>query len=131
MEWDDTKIENKIAPAIIGFAMKVHTKFGPGLLESAYRECLAYELRRAGYKVDSEKSLPLVYEEVKLNHGYRMDLLVNDRVVVEVKSVDAVMDVHVAQVLTYLKVGGYRLGLLLNFRTSHLRDGIRRVVNNL
>lgn len=125
------KIENELVYATVGLAMKVHSRFGPGLLESAYRECLAYELRRSGYKVEVEKSLPLVYEEVRLNHGYRIDLLVNDRLVVEIKSVDALLDVHFAQVMTYLKVGNYRLGLLLNFKVAHLKSGIRRVANNL
>lgn len=124
------KIENTLTTMTIGFAMKVHSRFGPGLLESAYRECLAYELRKANHKVDVEKSLPLIYEEIRLNHGYRMDLLVDDKLVVEIKSVDYLLDVHFAQLRTYLKVGDYRIGLLLNFKVAHLRDGIRRVAND-
>ncbi|MEI9918345.1 MAG: GxxExxY protein [Bacteroidota bacterium] len=123
--------EDKISRTVIGLAMKVHSRFGPGLLESAYRECLAYELRKHGYRVDVEKSLPLIYEDVRLDHGYRIDLLVNERLVLELKSVEAFTPVHFAQVMTYLKVGNYRLGLLINFKVAHLRDGIRRVVNNL
>lgn len=123
--------ENTLAHTTIGLAMKVHSHFGPGLLESAYRECLAYELRKLNHDVHVEKSLPLVYEDVKLNHGYRVDMVVDNRLVVEIKSVDALLDVHFAQLMTYLKVGDYRLGLLLNFKVAHLRDGIKRVANKL
>jgi len=125
------KIENIIAHDAIGFAMKVHTRFGPGLLESAYRECLAYELRKAGYHVDVEKSLPLIYEDVRLNHGYRLDLLINEKLVIEIKSVELLNEVHFAQLMTYLKVGDYRLGILLNFKVAHLKYGIKRVANLL
>jgi GxxExxY protein len=125
------ELESALATSSIGLAMKIHSRFGPGLLESAYRECLAYELRKAGYRVESEKSLPLVYEEVRISQGYRIDLLVNDKLVIELKSVDALLDVHFAQVMTYLRVGDYRLGLLINFKVAHLRDGIKRVANNL
>jgi len=131
MNFDNNKIENRLAGATIALALKVHSRFGPGLLESAYRECLAYELRRAGHNVETEKSLPLIYEEVRLNHGYRIDLLLDQKLVIELKSVDTVMDVHFAQVMTYLKVGDYRLGLLINFKVAHLRDGIRRIANKL
>jgi GxxExxY protein len=123
--------EDSISRTAIGLAMKVHSRLGPGLLESAYRECLAYKLRKNGFEVESEKSLPLVYEEIRLNHGYRIDLLVDNRLVLELKSVENFTDVHFAQLMTYLKVGNYKLGLLLNFNVSHLRHGIRRVVNNL
>jgi GxxExxY protein len=125
------KIENIIVSDAIRFAMKIHTRFGPGLLESAYRECLAYELRKAGYGVEAEKSLPLVYEEVRLNHGYRMDLLIDGKLVIEIKTADMLLDVHFAQLMTYLKIGDYRLGLLLNFKVAHLRDGIKRVANGI
>jgi GxxExxY protein len=131
MNWNTEKIENKLATEAIGFAIKVHSRFGPGLLESAYRECLAYELKKAGHHVENEKSLPLIYEEIRLNHGYRIDLLLENKLVIELKSVEAVTDVHLAQVMTYLKVGDYRLGLLINFRVSHLKDGIKRIANNL
>jgi GxxExxY protein len=123
--------EDKISGTVIGLAMKVHSRFGPGLLESAYRECLAYELRKHNYTVEVEKSLPLVYEELRLEHGYRIDLLVNEKLVLELKCVEVFTPVHFAQVMTYLKVGDYRLGLLINFKVAHLRDGIRRVVNGL
>lgn len=125
------KIENIIASDAIAFAMKIHSRFGPGLLESSYRECLAYELRKLDYHVQVEKSLPLIYEAVKLDHGYRMDILINNKVVIEIKSVDTLLDVHFAQLMTYLKVGDFRLGLLLNFKVAHLKDGIRRVANRL
>jgi GxxExxY protein len=123
--------EDDISRIAIGLAMKVHSRLGPGLLESAYRECLAYELRKKGCGVETEKALPLVYDEIKLNHGYRIDLLVDNCLVLELKTVEAFTDVHFAQMMTYLKVGNYRLGLLLNFNVSHLRQGIRRVVNGL
>ncbi|MEJ0030337.1 MAG: GxxExxY protein [Bacteroidota bacterium] len=131
MNWNQEKIENKLATITIEFAMKVHSRFGPGLLESAYRECLAYELRKAGHSVATEKGLPLIYDEVRLNQGYRLDLLIDDKLVVELKSVEAFSEVHFAQVMTYLKLGDYKLGLLLNFKVAHLKDGIRRVVNRL
>lgn len=131
MQWDQEKIENKLATATIGFAMKIHSKFGPGLLESAYRECLAYELKKAGCKVEMEKFLPIIYEDIRLDRAYRMDLVIDEKLVVELKSVDAFADVHSAQVMTYLKLGDYRLGLILNFKVAHLRDGIKRVVNKL
>jgi len=125
------KVENIIVSDVVKFAMKIHTRFGPGLLESAYRECLAYELRKTGYSVEIEKSLPLIYEEIRLNHGYRMDLLINNKLVIEIKCADMLLDVHFAQLMTYLKVGDYRLGLLLNFKVAHLRDGIKRVANGI
>lgn len=123
--------ENQISNIIIGCAIEVHKVLGPGLLESAYEECLAYELRLKGLQVSKQVPMPVVYKEVKLNHGYRMDLLVANRVVVEVKSVEFISDVHVAQLLTYLKLGDYKLGLILNFNTPVLKDGIRRLVNKL
>ncbi|HEX8060962.1 MAG TPA: GxxExxY protein [Cyclobacteriaceae bacterium] len=123
--------EDAISRATIGLAMKVHSRLRPGLLESAYRECLAYELRKKGFGVETEKSLPLVYDDIKLNHGYRIDVLIDNCLVLELKTVEHFIDVHFAQMMTYLKVGNYKLGLLLNFNVSHLRDGIRRVVNGL
>lgn len=114
---------------IIGCAMKVHTALGPGLLESAYHECLYYELRKGGFIVEKEKPLPLIYQEVKLDCGYRLDLLVNEKIIIEVKAVDALADIHLAQVLTYLKLTGNRFGLLINFNVVRLKDGIKRVVN--
>ncbi|MCO6496264.1 MAG: GxxExxY protein [Chitinophagaceae bacterium] len=123
--------ENLISEAIIGCAIEVHKNLGPGLLESAYQECLAYELSLQGFLVNKEVPRPIVYKEVKLDHGYRIDLLVNNQVVIEIKSVEAITDVHEAQLLTYLKLGNYKLGLILNFHTVVLKNGIRRMVNNL
>lgn len=107
----------------------MHKQLGPGLLESAYQECLLYELKRAGFSVRKEVPMPIVYKEVKLDHGYRMDLLVEEKVVIEIKTVEAFTDVHLAQILTYLKLGNYKLGLLLNFHVSVLKNGIKRVIN--
>ena len=122
-------IENEITEKIIKCAMSVHTSLGPGLLESAYEECLFYELSEEGLQVVKQKPLPLVYKEVKLECGYRVDLLVESKVVVEIKAVEAFNDIHLAQVLTYLKLSGCRIGLLLNFNVLHLRNGIKRVIN--
>lgn len=122
-------IENELSKKIIGCAIEVHKQLGPGLLESAYQECLFYELKLAGMKVIKEKPMPIVYKEVKLDHGYRIDLLVEDKVVIEIKTVEAFNDVHTAQVLTYLRLGNYKLGLLLNFYTTILKNGIKRIIN--
>ena len=119
---------NQITHEILDSAYKVHTALGPGLLESAYRTCLAYELRKKGLKVEEEKPLPIVYEEVKLECGYRMDLLVEDEVVVELKTVDSFTDVHFAQILTYLRFGEKKVGLLINFNVKSLKNGIKRFV---
>ena len=121
--------DNEITEKIISCSIKVHKALGPGLLESAYQACLYYELVKSGLSVEKEKPLPLVYEEVKLDCGYRMDLVIEGRIVVEVKSVDALTDIHLAQVLTYLKLNNNRFGLLINFYVLKLKDGIRRVVN--
>ena len=120
--------ENEISKIIIGCAIEVHKQLGPGLLESAYQECLYYELIQAGLNVQKEKPMPIVYKEVKLDHGYRIDLLVKNKVVIEIKTVEELNDVHTAQVLTYLKLGNYKLGLLLNFHVSLLKDGIKRII---
>ena len=122
-------IENELSNKIIGYAIEVHKQLGPGLLESAYQECLYYELIQAGLKVQKEKPMPIVYKEVKLDHGYRIDLLVEEKVVIEIKTVEAFNDVHTAQVLTYLRLGKYKLGLLFNFQTTILKNGIKRVIN--
>lgn len=124
-------IENELSKKIIGCAIEVHKALGPGLLESAYEECLHYELQSSGLKVQRQKPLPVVYKEIKLEAGYRVDLLVEDSVVIELKSVEALNDVHTAQVLTYLKLSGCKLGLLMNFNVLRLVDGIRRLVNKL
>jgi GxxExxY protein len=120
---------NKISGIIINAAIEVHRTLGPGLLESAYQECLHYELIQRGVDVVKEHPLPIVYKEIKLDHGYRIDLLVNNKIVVEIKTVDSFTDVHFAQVLTYLKLGNYKLGLLINFNVSMLKKGIKRFVN--
>lgn len=123
--------ENSLSNLVINRALKVHTALGPGLLESSYKECLYYELTTSGLHVEKEKPLPLVYEEVKLECGYRVDLLIERKLIIEVKSVEAISDVYLAQVLTYLKLSDCRLGLLLNFNVASMKNGIRRVVNNL
>lgn len=124
-------IENDLSQIVIGCAIKVHTTLGPGLLESAYEECLYYELIKEGLKVEKQKALPLIYEEIKLEVGYRLDLIVEDRVIIEIKACEGLNDVHLAQVLTYLKLSNVKLGLLINFNVARVKDGIKRVVNNL
>jgi GxxExxY protein len=119
----------QVSHAVITAAMKVHTELGPGLLESTYTACLQYELNDAGSGSAAQVGLPVVYRGVKLELGYRMDLLVENLVVVEIKSVDAISPVHQAQLLSYLKLSGKSLGLLINFNVVHLKDGIRRFVN--
>lgn len=119
---------NKISYDIIGCAYKVHSKLGAGLLESTYKVCLAYELDKMGYNIEVEKALPVIYDEIKLEAGYRIDILVNKLVIVELKSVDALNDIHTAQVLTYLKLAEIKLGLLINFNVKDLKQGIKRFV---
>ena len=121
-------IENEISNIIIGKAIEVHEELGPDLLESAYQECLYYELTNLGLKVKKEKSLPITYKEIKLDHGYRIDLLVENKVVIELKTVEYLTDVHTAQILTYMKLGDYKLGLLLNFQVKLLKQGIKRFI---
>ena len=123
--------ENEISTRIIGTAIAIHTALGPGLLESSYQHCLSYKLKKSGLCVEEEKAMPLVFEEVTLECGYRIDLLVENSVVVEIQSVNEIHDIHVAQTLTYLKMGDYKLGLLLNFNVLSMKNGIRRVVNRL
>lgn len=122
-------IENEISGNIIGAAIEVHRVLGPGLLESAYKECLYYKLFQSGLYIEKEKPMPLVFEDVKLECGYRIDLLVESKVVIEVKRVEALNDIHLAQTLTYMKLGNYKLGLLINFNVLKLKDGIKRVIN--
>jgi GxxExxY protein len=119
---------NRITEQILRCAFRVHSELGPGLLESSYKECLFYELNRNGIYTEKEKPLPLIYQEVKLEIGYRVDLLVEKKVIVEIKAVDALNDIHTAQVLTYLKLSGCKVGLLLNFHTAHLKVGIKRLI---
>ena len=121
--------ENEIAYKVIGIAIDVHNSLGPGLLESAYQECLFYKINKEGLKVVKEKPMPLIYEDVKLECGYRIDLLVENKLVIEIKSVDALNDIHLAQTLTYLKLGNYKLGLLINFNVVLLKSGIKRIIN--
>ena len=121
--------ENEISKIIFDLGLKIHKNLGPGLLESAYEECLFYEISKAGLFVEKQKPMPLIYEEVKLDIGYRMDLLVEKSVVIEVKSGEALNDVNLAQVLTYLKLSGCRLGLLINFNTNLFKNGYRRILN--
>ena len=121
--------DNELTYKIIACAIEVHRNLGPGLLESAYQKCLIYELEKAGLKYEVEKPMPLVYKDMKLEQGYRMDIVVEERVVVELKSVDAILDVHEAQILTYMKLGNYELGLLINFNVALLKKGINRFIH--
>ena len=114
---------------VISAAMAVHSALGPGLLESAYEGCLAYELRKRGRKVQQQLVLPVKYDGVTIDIGYRLDLLVDDSLIMELKAVDAVLPIHEAQLLSYLKLSGMKVGLLINFNVTHLRDGIKRMVN--
>ena len=120
---------NEVTGIIVDAAMQVHTRLGPGLLESAYEACLAYELTKRGFKCLTQVGLPLVYDEVKLDAGYRIDLLVEDTVIVELKAVEKVLPIHEAQLISYLKLSGKKVGLLINFHVKHLKDGIMRRVN--
>jgi len=120
--------ENEISKIILDCAFKVHTKLGPGLLEKVYQECLAFELEKKGLKVEKEKPMPLVYENIKFDCGYRIDLLIENKVVVELKVVEAFNDVHIAQTLTYMRLSECKLGLLLNFYTKSLKNGIKRLI---
>jgi GxxExxY protein len=123
--------ENELSKQIIGVAIEVHTTLGPGLLESAYKEFLYFKLKEKGMIVEKEKTMPLILNEVKVEYGYRIDLLVENKIVIEVKSVTSLTNIQVAQILTYLKLSKCKLGLLINFNVTHLKDGIRRVVHNL
>jgi GxxExxY protein len=124
-------MENAIGKLIVDAAVSVHKALGPGLLESAYEACLAHELSLRNAAVERQVSLPVIYKGVRIEAGYRLDLLINKKVVVEVKAVEHVLPVHASQLLSYLRLGGYRLGLLLNFNVALMRDGIKRVVNEL
>ena len=121
--------ENEISRIVFDAGLKVHKTLGPGLLESAYEECIYYELLKGGLKIEKQKALPLVYEEVKLEIGYRADLLIENKFIVEIKSVEALYDIHLAQVLTYLKLANCKLGLLINFNVLLFKDGVKRVIN--
>jgi GxxExxY protein len=120
--------DNEITHQIIGAAMEVHKHLGPGLLESPYEECLAHELRLRNFRVERQKPVPVVYKQTKLECGYRLDLLVEGRIVVELKSVEGLGPIHEAIILTYLRMSGHKLGLLINFNVSVLKDGVRRFI---
>ena len=121
--------ENELAKIVFEAGMRVHKTLGAGLLESAYEECLFYELQKSGLFVEKQKALPLIYEDVKLDAGYRVDLLVEQKLVIEIESVEALNDLHLAQILTYLKLSGCKLGLLINFNTVLFKNGVKRVIN--
>ncbi|HLO86830.1 MAG TPA: GxxExxY protein [Nostocaceae cyanobacterium] len=123
--------ENNLSGLIIGCAMKVHSALVPGLLESVYEECLFYELRKAKLNVGKQIPVPLVYQEVQMECAYRLDLIVENKIIVEVKAVESLQPIHSVQLLTYLKLTKCKLGLLINFNVLHLKDGIKRVANNL
>ena len=122
---------NEISKEIIDSSVKVHSALGPGLLESSYEACLCYELNKRGFKVEPQKVLPVIYDEVKIDLGYRLDLLVEDEIIIELKSVEKITDIHKAQILSYLKLSGKKLGLLINFNVVKLKDGITRFANGL
>ncbi len=123
--------ENRIGELVLGCALRVHRALGPGLLENAYEACLAYEFGKVGLEFKRQLALPVIYDGATIDVGYRLDLLVGDRVVVEVKAVDRIVDIHRAQLLSYLKLGDYRMGYLLNFNVRLLKDGICRLANGL
>jgi GxxExxY protein len=120
---------DQLTRRIIGAAIEVHKTLGPGLLESAYEACLAFELRELGYKVEQQKPLPVIYKQVRLDCGYRLDLVVEDVVIIEVKAIEKLAPIHDAQLLSYLKLSGKRVGLLMNFHVRVLKDGLKRIVN--
>ena len=123
--------ENELSKIIVDCAFKIHTKFGPGLLESVYEAVLAHELEKRGCRVTSQQAIPVIYETVKLDVGFRTDLIVNERVIIEIKSVEAISPVHLKQLQTYLRLTNKKLGLLINFNVELIKNGIKRVVNNL
>lgn len=125
-----TQSFGKITEQVIGLCIDLHRQLGPGLLESAYEECLSYELSQAGFCFERQKSLPVSYKSVKLDCGYRLDFVVEDKVVIELKAVETLLPIHEAQMLTYLKLSGLTLGLLINFNVPVLKNGIKRVANN-
>lgn len=121
--------ENEIAKLVFEAALKVHQNLGPGLLESAYQECLYFELTKSNLLIEKEKALPLVYEEVKLDIGYRVDIMIEKKFIIEIKAVDYLNEIHLAQLLTYLKLSRCKLGFLINFNVPLIKDGIKRVIN--
>ena len=121
--------ENEISKKVIGLAIEIHIALGPGLLESTYKECMFFKINQSGLYVEKEKPIPLIYEKVNLDCGYRIDLLIENKFVIEIKSVETLNDIHLAQTLTYMKLGSYKLGLLMNFKVIKLKDGIKRLIN--
>jgi len=121
--------ENEISKVVFDCSLKVHKALGPGLLESAYEECLFYELKKTGLKIEKQKPLPLIYEDVKLEAGYRVDIIIEDKFIIEIKAVEALNGVHLAQLLTYLKLADCKLGMLINFNVTLIKNGIKRVIN--
>jgi GxxExxY protein len=123
--------ENEIAKIVVNASLSVHKELGPGLLESVYENCLSYELKQTGLSVIQQQALPVFYKDIKMDVGFRLDLWIEGRVIVEIKSVESLNDIHMAQILTYLKLTNNKLGLLINFNVPLIKSGIRRVVNNL
>ena len=121
--------ENEIASIVFESALKVHKRLGPGLLKSAYEECMFYELKKTNLKVEKQKALPLIYDEVRLDIGYRLDLIIEDKFIVEIKAVESLNDIHLAQILTYLRLSDCKLGMLINFNVTLLKNGVKRVIN--
>jgi len=121
--------ENEISKIVFDCSLKVHRALGPGLLESAYEACLFYELKKTGLKIEKQKALPLIYEDVKLDAGYRVDIIIENKFIIEIKAVEALNDVHLAQLLTYLKLADCKLGMLINFNVTLIKNGIKRVIN--
>ena len=122
-------IENELSKVVFDLGLKIHKKFGAGLFESVYEECLFYELKKAGLKVEKQKTLPIIYEELRIENAFRIDIIVENKLILEIKTVDFINDVHKAQLLTYLKMTNCKLGLLINFRTDIFKDRVKRVVN--
>ena len=123
--------ENEIAKQIVNTAYLIHTKLGPGLLESVYEEVMSYELERLGLSIEKQKAVPVIWDELKMNLGFRADIVVNNKIIIELKSVENIAPVHPKQLLTYLKISGLKLGLLINFNEKLIKTGITRIVNNL
>jgi GxxExxY protein len=121
--------ENEVSKVIFDAGLKVHRQLGAGLLESAYEECLYYELQKSGLLIEKQKPMPLIYDDIKLDIGYRIDLLVERKVVVEIKSVESLNEIHIAQVLTHLKLSNCKLGLLINFNSVLFKNGVKRLIN--
>lgn len=128
MKYSNLENQNELTQIVIGCAIEVHKHLGPGLLESAYEACLFYELKKAGLKAERQRSMPIVYKELTLDTAYRLDLLIEDKLIVEIKSIEEFHDIHTAQVLTYLKFSGTRLGLLINFNVPKLKFGLKRLI---